>query len=80
MIPLLVGAVLALAALAWVMEPLFARRDPRLAGVGGPEPAHDDDDVRELALDVASGRLSRAEFERLTAAPLPPNARSSPGA
>jgi hypothetical protein len=66
MTPVIVGAALALAALAWVMEPIFRRSHEALRDGVDAEPSTVDVERRELALDVATGRLSREEFRRRT--------------
>lgn len=66
MMLLVVGAMLALGALVWVLLPLITRASVPLAHGVEAEESPAEEDLRELALDVAAGRLSRAEFERLT--------------
>ena len=74
MTPILVGAALALVATGWVMAPLLRRASlalPDSAEASHPPP---DDEARELAFDVAAGRLSPREFARLVTPDAPPDA------
>ena len=66
MTSVIVGAALALAALAWVMEPIFRRSHEVLRDGVDAEPSPVDAERRELALDLAAGRLSPEEFRELT--------------
>jgi hypothetical protein len=73
MIPLILGTVLALAALAVVLHPLFvhtgelsARRAPTVAEQGGTE-ENAVEVLREIEFDRATGKLSDGDYAALRA-------------
>ena len=76
MIPLLIGTVLALAAMAFVLAPLFHGELPaRMAHTGRTSQAQDDrergeravDALREIEFDRATGKLSDTDYAALKA-------------
>lgn len=86
MIALLLGATLAVAALAFVLQPLFVSAVPRVAGARPADGAATDGAVsalREVEFDRATGKLSEQDYAvlkaRYTAAALAELRAGEPG-
>lgn len=67
MIPLLIGSLLALTALAFVLQPLFSEMPKALntAGFRRTESTTAIDALREIEFDRATGKLSDSDYETL---------------